>query len=337
MIEFSWLYVFAALPLPLLVILLSRRQRQPPASALRVPFYAVLQDTPPAAVRQSWRWLPALLVWLLLVTAAARPQWVGEPVQLPQSGRNLLLAVDISRSMEEQDMLLASQPSTRLRAVQAVAGEFLNRRVGDRVGLILFGSRAYVQTPLTFDRATVRGLLFEAETRLAGNATAIGDAIGLAVKKLRDQPEDQRVLILMTDGANTAGEVDPRKAAELAAQEKVRIYTIGVGADEMLVRDFFGVRRYNPSADLDEAMLTELAQMTGGSYFRARDTEGLENIYWMLDQLEPLASTEETFRPVRELYIWPLAAALVLSGLAALAALPWRRRREETAHARTPG
>jgi Ca-activated chloride channel family protein len=243
------------------------------------------------------------------------------------SGRDLLLAVDISGSMRSEDMVLDGLQSTRLQMVQAVAGDFIQRREGDRIGLILFGSRAYLQTPLTFDRTTVQTLLNEAEIGLAGKETAIGDAIGLAVKRLRELPAtSNRVLVLLTDGANNAGEVDPLRAAELAVQLDLRIYTIGVGADEMMIEGLLGANRINPSADLDEGLLQEIAARTGGRYFRARATQELEQIYQLLNALEPITVDEEVYRPVRELYPWPLGAALVLSALLALARPSWRWR-----------
>jgi len=202
----------------------------------------------------------------------------------------------------------------RLTAVKAVAGDFIERREGDRIGLILFGAQAYLQTPLTFDRKTVRTLLFEAAVGLAGRETAIGDAIGLAVKRLRDQPAESRVLILLTDGANTTGSIQPLKAAELAARAGVRIYTIGVGSE---VRGPFGLPM--AGASIDEGTLRTIAKTTGGQYFRARDVAGLQAIYSMLDELEPAASDEQTFRPVKELFQWPLATALLLSALLGLA------------------
>jgi Ca-activated chloride channel family protein len=288
-------------------------------SALRVPFYAALSrvaaggQAPPSRARL----LLAALAWVLLVLAAARPQFVGPPVQLPVTGRDLLLAVDISGSMETEDMQLGERVTDRLAAVKAVAGEFIEHRTGDRLGLILFGDQAYLQTPLTFDRETVRTLLNEAAIGLAGKSTAIGDAIGLAVKRLRERPAENRVLILLTDGANTSGSVDPLKAADLAAREGVRIYTIGVGADAMRVQGLFGTQRL-ASTELDEAALTAIAQKTGGQYFRARDIEGLQKIYALLDQMEPVSQDEQTFRPVHELYAWPLSGALLLSALLAL-------------------
>lgn len=314
-LELAWPWILAALPLPLAAYFLIPRAQELPASALRVPFFGALAaaESGPAGSR-LWRGLPGGLAWVLLVIAAARPQVIGEPIALPMSGRDLMLAVDISGSMVEQDMVIGNRLVERLTAVKAVAGDFIERREGDRVGLILFGSQAYLQTPLTFDRKTARALLFESAVGLAGRETAIGDAIGLAVKRLRDQSSENRILILLTDGANTAGSIDPMKAAELAAREGVRIYTIGVGAES---RGLFGLAP--GGARIDERTLQAIAKATGGRYFRARDVDGLQAIYGMLDELEPVVSDEKTFRPVDELFQWPLAAALILSALVGLA------------------
>jgi Ca-activated chloride channel family protein len=320
MIDFDWPWVFAALPLPLLIRLLLPAAPVVQEAALRVPTLQPFALEQPRGVTSSTGkgrglWWLALLAWLCLLTAAARPVWHGEPIELPVSGRDLMLAVDLSGSMDTQDFVIRGQRVNRLQATQIIASDFIKRRVGDRIGLILFGRRAYVQTPLTFDRKTVGTLLREAAIGLAGKETAIGDAIGLAVKRLKADPDDSKVLILLTDGANTAGEVEPRKAAELAAQEGLKIYTIGVGADEMLVDSLFGTRRINPSADLDEKTLKAIAETTGGKYFRARDSGELEKIYQLLDELEPVKQDVQTFRPQRSLLYVPLAIAVMLAGL----------------------
>jgi len=332
----AWPLVLLALPLPLLAAWLLPQAPAMPGTALRLPFYSALHAAlgERHAAPRRIRLLLAAAGWLLLVIAAARPQFIGEPLQLPVSGRDLLLAVDISGSMETPDMQLGRQVTDRLTAVKAVAGEFIGRREGDRLGLILFGEQAYLQTPLTFDRQTVRTLLNEAAIGLAGKSTAIGDAIGLAVKRLRQQPQENHVLILLTDGANTAGSVDPLKAADLAAAEELRIYTIGVGAESIRVRGLLGTRQVSNN-ELDEATLTAIAEKTGGRYFRARDIAGLEAIYQLLDELEPASQDAEVFRPVRELYVWPLAGALLISVLLALAAsgLALPGRLSETRHA----
>jgi Ca-activated chloride channel family protein len=232
-----------------------------------------------------------------------------------------MLAVDISGSMAIPDFSVNGQEVTRLDVVKRAAGEFIARRTGDRVGLIVFGSQAYVQTPLTFDRDTVSTMLQESEIGLAGKETAIGDAIGLAVKRLREQPAGSRVLVLLTDGANTAGEVSPKQAGELAKEQGIRLYTIGVGADSMEVDSLFGSRTVNPSRDLDENTLRHLAQSTGGLYLRAKNTEALVNVYTELDRLEPASTDTELFRPRTELFIWPLSLALALSVLMAISLL----------------
>ena len=320
MIQFVWIWVFLLLPLPLLV-----RAVWPPARATRevaltVPFFSTLAAlaSPPVRVRDAWWRVAGLfIIWMLLLVAAARPQRLGDADSLPVTGRDLMLAVDLSGSMEMPDLELHGKLATRLQVVQAVAGDFIARRAGDRVGLILFGKRAYVQTPLTFDRATTRAMLEEAEIGLAGKETAIGDAIAVAIKHLRDVPQDNRVLVLLTDGANTAGELAPTRAAELAKQYHLRIYTIGVGADTLDVGALMGAQSFsgfrqrmiNPSADLDEKLLKHIANSTGGRYFRARDSASLEDIYLELDQLEPHARADEIIRPVAELYYWPLATA----------------------------
>ncbi len=316
MVVFSWPWVWLLLPLPWLV----RRSLPPTAgnneSALRVPSVRVFADlASPTGKSQVTRWplWLAAAVWFLFVGAAARPEWLGPPRELSVTGRDLMLAVDISGSMKVEDFLLGGRQVDRLTATKAVAGEFIARRKGDRIGLILFGDRAYLQTPLTFDRETVNTLLLESVIGLAGQYTAIGDAIGLSVKRLREQDERDRVLVLLTDGANTAGAVSPLRAAELAARESVTIYTIGIGADAMNVQDFFGQRVVNPSAQLDEETLTEIAGLTGGRYFRARDTQELAEIYQILDALEPTEQEEQAFRPRLSLFYWPLAAGLFLT------------------------
>lgn len=333
MIEFQMPWVALLLPLPWLL-----RRILPPAPGsapgLYFPDTARLQglDTNPLArARRPARTLMLWLIWCLLLAAASGPRWLGEEISLPASGRDLMLAVDISASMETADLELNGRPADRLQVVKAVAGEFLQRREGDRVGLILFGSSAHLQAPLSFDRITVGKLLEEAEIGFAGRNTAIGDALAIAVKRLRERPEGSRVLILMTDGANTAGEIPPREAADLAARSGLRIYTIGIGAESMelpgLLGGMFGARRINPSADLDEETLRYIANRGGGRYFRARDRQELEAIYAELDRLEPVAQEAEARRPMHSLAHWPLGLGFLASVGMALAGLYARRTR----------
>jgi Ca-activated chloride channel homolog len=332
---FAWWWVLLALPLPWLVRRFLRGDALDRDAALKVPManeFADLAGLRGPVVRKEWRLAALWAVWLLGLLAAARPQFVGDPIALPMTGRDLLLSVDLSGSMEEQDFQLQGQWVDRLTATKAVVKDFIDRRVGDRIGLILFGREAYLQTPLTFDRKTVQTLLDESVIGLAGKETAIGDSIGLAIRTLDDAGVEagRRVLILLTDGANTAGAVEPLKAADLAAQRKMVIYTIGIGADALTVRSLFGLRQINPSADLDEKTLTAIADKTGGRYFRARDTEEFAQIYKILDELEPAESDERGFRPITELFFWPLGLglliALVAGGLAVGAAY-WRAAR----------
>jgi Ca-activated chloride channel family protein len=227
--------------------------------------------------------------------------------------------------MKISDFIINRKDVNRLTAIKYVANDFIQRRVGDRLGLILFGTTAYLHVPLTFDRKTVQTLLNEAFIGITDDEprTSIGDAIGLAIKRLRQEKSASKVLILLTDGTNTAGELEPLKAAELAANDHLKIYTIGIGADEMLVRSLFGTRRVNPSADLDEKTLTAIADATGGRYFRARNSEELEHIYFILDQLEPVEKDKQYFRPRSELFHWPLAVALLLTGALVTSRLRW--------------
>jgi Ca-activated chloride channel family protein len=261
-------------------------------------------------------------MWLLLLTAAARPTWIGEPVELPNSGRDLMMAVDISGSMQVEDMQVGQTLVSRVDAVRQVGADFISHRTGDRLGLILFGSNAYVQSPLSFDTATVKRFLAEAQIGFAGKETAIGDAIGLAVKRLKERPAESRVLILLTDGQDNASSVKPLDAAQLAAKLGIRIYTIGIGADALtlpgLFGSSFGSRQVNPSAELDEAGLKEIARLTGGEYFRARNPQELVNIYHLLDQLEPVEQENTMYRPRQALGYLPLLGALLISFLLAL-------------------
>ncbi|MEN8820945.1 MAG: VWA domain-containing protein [Abyssibacter sp.] len=324
MIQLLWPWLLAALPFPWFML------RWMPAmdsgQPIRLPIYGELSQA--AAAGTHTRRMPGLrpfiagLIWVLLVAAACRPVWLGDPIQLPTSGRDLMLAVDVSGSMEEADMEIAGQRVNRLKAVQAVATDFIERRIGDRVGLILFGDRAYVYSPLSLDRDTVATLLGDALVGLAGQKTAIGDAIGLAAKRLQDSPSDERVLVLLTDGVNTAGELDPDKAAELAATLGIRIHTIGFGGGSRSLSGFFQIQQ----AQIDERQLQQIAEQTGGRYFRARDTAELVAIYQLLDDIEPVEVDALSVRPQDELYPWPLAAAGLLAVFLVMSAHPWWRR-----------
>ncbi|MGQ0621205.1 MAG: VWA domain-containing protein [Panacagrimonas sp.] len=312
MIHLAWPWMLLLLPLPWLL-----NRWLPPAppqgAALYLPFAAHLTSDglPDVRARPPARKILFVLIWLLLLGASMRPQWLGEPEPVPSTGRRLLLAVDVSGSMGAQDM---AGDLTRLQVVQKVAGDFIGRRHGDQVGLILFGTQPYLQAPLTADLATVSEFLQQTMLGVAGQQTAVGDAIGLALKRLRDDKSPERkagdtVLILLTDGRSNAGAMPPLQAAKLAAEAGLKVYTIGVGSDGS--DRFFGLGGGN--RDLDEDTLKAIAGTTHAEYFRATDADALGQVYQRIDELEPSAGREQWYRPSTEWFPWPLAAALLLS------------------------
>jgi Ca-activated chloride channel family protein len=323
---FAWPWLLLALPLPWVVRWLLPPARQAGA-ALKVPYGARLDAIATQAGHAHARGVGVLawVAWGLLCMAAARPQQLGELVRPPQAGRDLMLAVDLSGSMSDEDMQLGGGLVDRLTAAKAVLADFLDRRSGDRVGLIVFGQKAYALTPMTLDLDTVREQLDDSVVGLAGRETAIGDAIGLAVKRLKPktaaQPSSkQNVLILLTDGVNTAGMLDPLKAAELARDNGVRIHAIAFGGEGGGL-SVFGIPLHLPGGgeDIDETTLKRIADLTGGKEFRARDTEQLAGIYAEIDRLEPVKRPGQSVRPRIERYPWPLAIGLAC-GLLAFAA-----------------
>lgn len=313
MISFETYWLFLLTPLPWLVY-----RFMPPVNdqspALRVPFIAALDSSADSSKgvkhRSTIKLIMLSIIWLSLLTAVNRPIAVGEAIQLPTEARDMMLAVDISGSMDERDMAINNQSVRRIEAVKQVLGEFIERRQGDRLGLILFADQAYLQVPLSYDNETVNQLLQEAQLGFAGQKTAIGDAIGLSIKRMVERPAESRTVVLLTDGANNAGNVAPLDAARLAAENDIKIYTIGVGAERIIERSLFGNRTRNPSRDLDENTLKEIARLTGGEFFRARDTSGLKNIYAELDKREPVDQEARFYRPKTQLFYYPLGVAL---------------------------
>jgi Ca-activated chloride channel family protein len=320
-IEVALPWALAALPLPVLVrrLLPAARER---GGALRVPFFRALAEASAQGGGSSRRGIVVValktLAWALLVVAAAQPQWIGPPQAVPTQGRDLMLALDLSESMRTPDFEVGGRVVDRFRVVRAVARDFTLNRTGDRVGLVLFGTRAFLQAPLTPDLATVAKLLDESEVGLAGQATAIGDALGLSVKHLHERPEGERVLVLLSDGESNAGVLDPKRAAELARDAGVRVYTIGVGTGAGNRNSRAQRRPVNGASGADEATLREIAATTGGRYFRADDTESLVGVYREIDALEPTTGDPATVRPVRALFPWPLGGAFALTGLLGL-------------------
>lgn len=284
-------------------------------SALKVPFFKslLLNIEKKTSVFYSQKSVLLFsLIWILLVFAATNPVWIGEPLPLQREGHNILMVLDISGSMEVRDMVQKGEPVTRLTIVKEAAKKFIEDRKTDKIGLILFGSLAYLQTPLTYDHQNVLTRIEDAESGLAGNTTAIGDALGLAIKHLQNVPQKSRVIILLTDGASNSGVLTPDKASEIAANDGIKIYTIGLGADSVIQNpDHFFIDPRGGS-DLDEETLTKIANETGGRYFRATDAKSLQAIYNVINQLEPLKLDDKTVRPQKNYYPWPLSLSLLL-------------------------
>ncbi|MDD4863096.1 MAG: VWA domain-containing protein [Alishewanella agri] len=320
MLDLAYPWLLLALPLPLLL----RRLPQPGGKALKLPALAKFGQQQQASVSPALsQRILLMLCWCLLVLSATQPRWLGEPVTLPQQGRELMLALDLSGSMDIPDMELNGQRMTRLEAMKSVLRDFIQARQGDRVGLILFADAAFQQAPLTFDLVTLQQFLDDAVMGLVGQRTAIGEAIGLSVKRLNSYDTTNKVLILLSDGANNAGEIQPQEALQLALAAGIKIYTVGLGAEQMVQQSIFGQRVINPSQDLDEPLLIQIAEQTGGRYFRARSPAELQQIYQLLDELEPIEREELTYRPQRSLLHYPLALALLCSFLLAARRIDW--------------
>jgi Ca-activated chloride channel homolog len=308
-IELVWWWMLFLLPLPLVVY----RFFPPIKQKAAIPLHYL---PPVDQLNKPNDWLIKLLaclIWILVIWAAARPVWFGEPITTQPKHRDLMLVVDLSYSMSKQDMRNGDEYVDRLTAVKQVLGPFIEQRKGDRLGLILFADHAYLQTPLTFDRTTVAEQLNQTILRLIGTNTAIGEGIGLATKNFIDSDAPQRVMILLSDGSNTAGILDPLEAAKIAKKYHATIYTVGVGAGEMVVNELFMTRKVNTALDLDEKTLKAIAQETGGQYFRARDQKELATIYDTINQLEPVQQASQTWRPQIEWFTYPLILAHLLS------------------------
>lgn len=312
MISLGLPWALLLLPLPVAVYLGLPAYRQSPA-AVRVPDLQRLADlsgqTPSAGAmvspRSRWQWIILCAVWVALVLALARPQWLEPPVVREQSMRDLLLAVDLSSSMEAEDFADSQgRVVDRLTAVKQVLDDFLSRRQGDRIGLIVFGSAVFAQAPFTEDLDVLRTLLDELQVRMAGPKTALGDAIGLAMTLFEGSEVDQKVLIILTDGNDTGSLVPPARAAEIARDNGIVIHTVAVGDPATAGEE-----------QLDTGSLTAVAEVTGGRFFFAADRDQLEQIYSELDALNPRQVETLSFRPQRDLFQWPLGLAMGLSFL----------------------
>lgn len=332
MTNFVFPVMFVLLPLPFLMRLILPRVNNENEDALKVPFFSDMEKLTAVGSRMvlagiRTRQILGALIWILLVTAAAGPQWTGTPAKIPSEGRNLMLVLDISGSMEEADFAIQNRAVRRWDAVQAVADAFVKKREGDRVGIVLFGERAYLYAPLTFDLKTVSDLLRQADVGMAGSQTAIGDALGVALKTMIDVPAKSKVVVLLSDGVANAGRMKPLEAAELAEKMGVKVYTIGAGSDTVQMDGLFGMMPFARGDEIDEKTLKEIAQKTGGKYFRAKNTYELLEIYKEIDALEPVKNDDVFIRPVKVLFYYPLSAAFALSVLGALLMLFDRRGR----------
>ncbi|MBA2653905.1 MAG: VWA domain-containing protein [Gammaproteobacteria bacterium] len=314
MMSFDNLWWLVLLPLPWIIRQVIKPVLTQYDAGLKVPFFSYLQTLKKNETKKlEFKQLNlAYFVWLLLLIAAAGPEWEGKAIHLPRAGRDILLAIDISGSMQIPDMQVNNQPTDRLTVVKNVAEHFINDRSGDRMGLVLFGTKAYLQTPLTFDLETVRHMLLDATVGLAGTQTAIGDAIGMSIKHLKNYPNDNKVLILLTDGVNNEGSVTPLEAAKIAAKYGIRIYTVGLGSNQIVVPSLLGPQILSGEYELDEDTLKEIASVTKGMYFRAKDPEELMTVYEQLNKIEARMGEKEVFRPKTPLYYWPLGLAFLL-------------------------
>jgi len=307
MLTFSHLWVLALLPLPWLlrVILPPSREEQ---TAVRVPFGdrlraaaseagAVLRVTRTASSRAV-----PVLTWLLVLSALARPQWLEKPLTKELPTRDLLLLVDLSGSMRQEDFTNSVGARVdRLRAVKAVLGDFLVRREGDRVGLVVFGDAPFLQSPFSTDLSLSRRLLDETAIGMAGPRTALGDAIGLAVTLFEQSDAPAKTIIALTDGNDTASQVPPVEAARVAKERGIRIHSVAIGDPTTVGEE-----------KLDAEALRAVAESSGGSYFFAADRQQLAGIYAELDKIETRQVKVVSHRPRNELFFWPLLAALLV-------------------------
>lgn len=330
--RFAYPDMFWLLLLPFVLFFALPKVRGLHGGALRVPFIDDLKNITLKSkhlhfsivsekILFSLKFIYLYVIWFLLVVASARPQFAGEPYRLKTENRDIMLVIDISTSMLQPDFSTQSKRIDRLSAVKFVVSAFINQRTEDRIGLILFGTRAYLQSPLTFDKQAVSEILLNTDAGMAGNSTSIGDALGIALKNLKDEKnKTNKVIILLSDGENNDGSLSMAQAVDLAEKEGIKIYTIGVGADASFIGSLFGLR----NNELDEKSLKELAERTQGNYFRATDLKTLAEIYQRIDSLEPQNNESAIVQEIKELFYIPLVGAMLL--FAFLLFLPRRFR-----------
>lgn len=313
--ELAYPWVLFLLPLPLLVYWFLPALRMRSASLSLPSFSKAVEYTgqkPRRAAlikRRGWfRWIILVLGWILTLAALSSPQLTGEPEMKVKTSRNFLIVADISFSMATRDWEIDGEKARRWDAVREVMHDFIREREGDRMGLIFFGSSAYIQAPFTPDLGTVGTLLDETDVGMAGQMTNIGKALVKGVEMFERDTIETRVMLLLTDGVDAGQDILPLDAAEMAKNDSVIVYTIGIGTPG------------NRGSDLDEKTLQEIAEATGGQYFLALDRKRLQEIYAELDRLEPIEYEEASYKPVTLLYPYPLGAALLLMLLVSLGA-----------------
>lgn len=322
MIQWAEPYAVLAILLPFIIYFLWPAAVKMYGDALRVPFVADLLKIKEASAGKLnvlfnnkhssiLKISMAILMWLAVVAALCRPQWVGEPRQVNNQSRDIMLVVDISTSMNERDFVLQGRRYDRLSAVKYVVNQFVDKRSEDQMGLVLFGTRAYLQVPLTYDRAALKEVLWSTDAGMAGNSTSIGDALGVALKNMPQENTNNKVIVLLTDGENNDGKLSLPQAISLAKQENVKVYTIGVGSDDG-VSFFGGLFTVSGGSGLDEESLQKLADETKGTYFRAKDLQSLIKVYDAIDDLEPQDKEGRFVQESKDLFYYPAAFALIM-------------------------
>lgn len=309
MISFEYTLLWLLLPLPLLIRRFSSAAE--PKQVLR------LSRLPSALGKETkTHRVPIILLglaWLGILIGLTRPVWLGEPIKIPVEHRDIMLVVDLSGSMDIEDMSNdRGNPISRMTAMKSVLVDFVRKREGDRLGLVLFADHGYLHTPLSLDIKNLEAQIDQLALGLVGYMTAIGEGVAIATKTFIDSEAPQRVMILLSDGSNTIGAVEPMAGAQLAKESGVTIYSVGLGAESMMAENSFGdLYETNPAWDLDEELLTDIAQLTGGEYFRARSQDELAQVYSLIDSLEPISDAEQTWQPKYELYQYPLLIAIL--------------------------
>lgn len=302
MLSFAWPWMIFLLPLPWLLLFLLKRSRGGAFNQAPTINFPKMQQAQHAYANAKisgshvpmWQKIVSSMIWGLLVISLMRPEWVNDLAYSKNVGYDLMLAVDLSRSMEIVDFIEHGHPLSRIAATKKVVTNFVQSRVGDRIGLIVFAEQAFLTIPLTLDTAAVSKLLNNLLVGMAGERTAIGDAIGIGVQNLRKRPESSRILILLTDGEDTASRIPPLEAAQIAKNSQIKIYTIGVGNK------------------LDETLLDKIANMTGGIYYKVTDVNTLQKVYQQIDQLEKSEAAQQVVLIKTPLFYWFAGAALIL-------------------------